>query len=260
MAANKYLKELTKQIHNKEMRDEIRKEYEAHIEDCKEALIDSGMSEEEAEEEAIRQMGDPEEAGREMNLLYRKIFDWRMLAWTLVCGVIMILFDVAIVHYGNEMGINGNVPAVITNVIGSFLVCVGLIWSAVEKWTDTPTFYAWGKNWNGGGVMNSGVFLALGVFFVGRSEFMLQMVYFLLMLAVLQLIERGLIEVYRQRREDHLLWVIGIAETDILPYKGKATICGKSRKVETKKGDEIPAGAPVMVIELDGMKPVVVQV
>lgn len=260
MVENKYLKELTKQIHNKEMRDEIRKEYEDHIEDCKEALISSGMSEEEAEEEAVRQMGDPTEAGREMDQLYRRVLDWRMLIWTMICGTIMILFDIAISHYGSAMGIDGNVPDLITNVIGGACVLIGLVWSAVEKWTDTPTFYAWGKNWNGGGVTNSGVFLALGVLFVGKSEFLAQMIYFLLMLVTFQLLERALIEMYRHKRENQLLWEIGTAETTILPYKGMAAIGGKSRKVETKKGEEIPQGAPVMVIELDGMKPVVVQV
>lgn len=260
MAADKYLKELTKKIHNKEMRDEIRKEYEAHIEDCKEALIDSGMSEEEAEEEAVRQMGDPEEAGRQMGYLYRKVLDWPMFFWTLGCGTFFVLFDAYALYFESEMGFFADVPLYITNAIGGFFVGIGFLWSAVEKWNDMATFYAWGKNWNGGGLTNSGVFLAISIFFIGRPKWLIQTIIFLFSLAILQMVERGVIQVHRQKWEQQILWEIGTAETDILPYKGKATICGKSRKVETKKGDEIPAGAPIMVIELDGMKPVVVQV
>ena len=59
-----YLKELTKRIEDSGARKEIMREYKEHIEDCKEALAASGMSEEEAEEEAVRQMGDPAAAGR----------------------------------------------------------------------------------------------------------------------------------------------------------------------------------------------------
>ena len=75
MKADRYLKALTKRIENSRMREEILREYQDHIQDCKEALMESGMSEEAAEEEAVRQMGDPGEAGREMNRLYRQVLD-----------------------------------------------------------------------------------------------------------------------------------------------------------------------------------------
>ena len=66
MKADKYLQELTKRIESSKVRKEIMREYQDHIEDCKEALMESGMSEEEAEKEAVRQMGDPGEAGRDL--------------------------------------------------------------------------------------------------------------------------------------------------------------------------------------------------
>ena len=52
MKADNYLKELTKRIEDPDARKEIMREYQEHIEDCRAALMESGMSEEEAEEEA----------------------------------------------------------------------------------------------------------------------------------------------------------------------------------------------------------------
>ena len=50
MKADKYLQILTKHIENSKIRRDIMREYQDHIEDCKEALMESGMREAEAEE------------------------------------------------------------------------------------------------------------------------------------------------------------------------------------------------------------------
>lgn len=48
MKEREYLKELGKKITDSSVRKEIVNEYEAHIEDCKAALMESGMTEVEA--------------------------------------------------------------------------------------------------------------------------------------------------------------------------------------------------------------------
>lgn len=66
----------------------------------------------------------------------------------------------------------------------------------------------------------------------------------------------------QSRRETRLLWEIGTADTRI-KWKGKGYLCGHHMKVRvqgSEKGMEIPAGAPVMVIGMEGFKPVVAQV
>ena len=45
MKADKYLQILTKHIENSKIRRDIMREYQDHIEDCKEALMESGMRE-----------------------------------------------------------------------------------------------------------------------------------------------------------------------------------------------------------------------
>ena len=91
MKEREYLKELGKKITDSSVRKEIVNEYEAHIEDCKAALMESGMTEVEAEEEAVRQMGDPQEAGEAMDKIYHKVFDSNMFLWMLALGCIPIV-------------------------------------------------------------------------------------------------------------------------------------------------------------------------
>ena len=49
------------------------------------------MTEVEAEEEAVRQMGDPQEAGEAMDKIYHKVFDSNMFLWMLALGCVPIV-------------------------------------------------------------------------------------------------------------------------------------------------------------------------
>lgn len=69
-------------------------------------------------------------------------------------------------------------------------------------------------------------------------------------------------ESFAEQKRDRLLWEIGTADTRI-NWKGKGYLCGHHMKVRvqgSEKGTEIPAGAPVMVVGMEGFKPVVAQV
>lgn len=65
------------------MRPVVGKELEAHMEDQKEAYLAEGMTPEEAERLAVAQMGDPVEAGMELDRVHRPRMDWK--AVTLIC-------------------------------------------------------------------------------------------------------------------------------------------------------------------------------
>ncbi len=71
MNRTEYLETLTEQIHYKKAREMIREEITAHIEDQKEAYLLEGKGEEEAEEMAVKEMGNPVEAGLELNKVHR---------------------------------------------------------------------------------------------------------------------------------------------------------------------------------------------
>lgn len=83
-----------------------------------------------------------------------------------------------------------------------------------------------------------------------------------LIACLLNMVLRGFMNLLQSRRETRLLWEIGTADTKI-NWKGKGYLCGHHMKVRvqgSEKGTEIPAGAPVMVVGMEGFKPVVAQV
>lgn len=59
MNRTEYLESLTEQIRNKYAKELVRTEICAHIEDQKEAYLLEGKEEEEAENMAVREMGNP---------------------------------------------------------------------------------------------------------------------------------------------------------------------------------------------------------
>lgn len=170
MKEREYLKELGKKITDSSVRKEIVNEYEAHIEDCKAALMESGMTEVEAEEEAVRQMGDPQEAGEAMDKIYHKVFDSNMFLWMLALGcvpIVCVCISYLIARdpnaflwlWNDALGLN-KIPAVIHRNIGIGLAVYGIGLSFWEKYTGKALFYAVGRDWGQGCyVANSGLVL-----------------------------------------------------------------------------------------------------
>lgn len=68
---DEYLKILLEQIRCKKARPYIRQELQNHMEDQIEANIHAGMSYESAEKEAVKDMGDPVEAGISLDRIHR---------------------------------------------------------------------------------------------------------------------------------------------------------------------------------------------
>lgn len=89
MQEREYIKVLGKGIRNSLAREKVIQEYEDHIEDSINALIEKGLTLEEAEEESVRQMGNPKETAAEMNQLYQNIIDYDMIWWMLSIACIL---------------------------------------------------------------------------------------------------------------------------------------------------------------------------
>lgn len=70
MRREEYLYTLTEQIRCKMARGTIEQEINDHIEDQKAEFLSEGMSQTEAEEAAVREMGDPVEVGLEMDRIH----------------------------------------------------------------------------------------------------------------------------------------------------------------------------------------------
>lgn len=88
MRREEYLHTLTEQIRCKMARGTIEQEINDHIEDQKEEFLSEGMSQTEAEEAAVREMGDPVEVGLEMDRIHRPTMAWgndRINCWIKSC-------------------------------------------------------------------------------------------------------------------------------------------------------------------------------
>lgn len=85
MNMHSYLEIVAEQIRCKRARSAVLEELQGHIEDQKQAYMADGMTGPEAEEEAVRQMGDPVETGTELDRVHRPKMDWLLL------GVILLL-------------------------------------------------------------------------------------------------------------------------------------------------------------------------
>lgn len=94
---------LTEQIRCKMARGTIEQEINDHIEDQKAEFLSEGMSQTEAEEAAIREMGDPVEVGLEMDRIHRPTMAWGMIA--LIVGLSLAGYLLRSVMYQTVLGI-----------------------------------------------------------------------------------------------------------------------------------------------------------
>ncbi|MFH0071164.1 permease prefix domain 1-containing protein, partial [Peribacillus sp. NPDC056705] len=72
-----FLDRVCKQVRAKPMHSEIREELLGHIEERAELLMLEGNAEEPAVQEAVRQMGEPEDIGNCLHLAHRPQMDWK---------------------------------------------------------------------------------------------------------------------------------------------------------------------------------------
>lgn len=159
MDTKDYLRKLSKCIKVTSDRREIIREYEEHIEDHKAALIYRGFSEEEAEREALTQLGDPISLGEKLNQVHRRGIEWGMtiyyLVWAIGLNLVPYLWEGSL--------ISTSAPAFILYGITGILTVAGFFVCFLEKYTDASLFYAWANNWDGGGLTNSGLILAISI-------------------------------------------------------------------------------------------------
>ena len=90
MDRTEYLNTLTEQIQNKNAKKLVLEEIIAHIEDQKEAYLLDGKNEAEAEELAVKEMGNPIDTGARLNKIHRPKTD----IWMLLVMVVLTLIGI----------------------------------------------------------------------------------------------------------------------------------------------------------------------
>ena len=112
MDKNKYLETVAEQIRCKRAVPFLKQELKDHIEDQMEAYIADGMNPEEAEEAAVREMGNPVETGVELDRVHRPKMDRKVLLGAIFLGVLGIIIQAMILStvYKEQMGPEYSAP------------------------------------------------------------------------------------------------------------------------------------------------------
>ena len=91
MDKDKYLQIVRKQIHFVFDRDAIEAELNEHFYESIQDLLDDGFSLKEAEEQAVKQMGDPIEVGKLLNKEHQPILGYLWMLSRVMLGLLLIL-------------------------------------------------------------------------------------------------------------------------------------------------------------------------
>ena len=97
-----YLKILLEQVRCKKAHPYIADELRSHIEDQAEANVAAGMYQEEAVQEAVRDMGSPIEVGISLDQIHRPQIAWDMIALMAVISIIGIVVHALIGNKAND--------------------------------------------------------------------------------------------------------------------------------------------------------------
>ncbi|MGG3283373.1 FtsW/RodA/SpoVE family cell cycle protein [Paenibacillus solani] len=124
-----FLSRVCKQVRARTMHPEIREELLGHIEERTELLMLEGNAEEPAVQEAVKQMGAPEEIGKSLHLAHRPQLDWKLLVLLVLMTMIGLFGALSIDNAGTE-------------ILSDFFIrklvffCIGLIFLIVLYFLD----------------------------------------------------------------------------------------------------------------------------
>lgn len=100
MELHEYLDTLTEQIRCKKARPMVQEEIKNHIEDQAQAYRKEGMGEDQAMTKAILEMGDPVEAGMELDRVHRPKMQWTLVALVILLSIIGMIMQIVIFKTG----------------------------------------------------------------------------------------------------------------------------------------------------------------
>ena len=121
MKKQEFLSIVRKQIRYIFVRDAIEEELKQHLNDSMEALIEEGLPWQEAEEEAVRQMGDPVEVGMLLNKEHKPLLGYLLVVSRIVLCI--LIFRVVFVFGVGAFGlIKSMTPVVLENSVETYKV------------------------------------------------------------------------------------------------------------------------------------------
>lgn len=142
---NHFLSEVTTHIRSKEAKRFVTSELEFHLNQVKKEWIGKGMSEAEAEEKAVSQMGSPTRLGHEMNKLHKPRIDWWLIS---LLAITMALSFLPLITLGDELS-NGYLVMKAIHVLLGVMIVAAMMFIDYRKFEN--------KGW---------VFYSIGVLFL----------------------------------------------------------------------------------------------
>lgn len=102
---NRYLNKVCAEVRAKGMHDEIREELSGHFADLMTERQEQGATEEEAQQYAIAQLGDPQAIGRELHQIHKPRIPWALLIGVILLSAVSLLGMGAV-----EAGVKDYIP------------------------------------------------------------------------------------------------------------------------------------------------------
>lgn len=142
MKREEYLQKTIDQIRCEKAKEGVKRELQDHIDDQKEAFLREGMTETEAEEAAVLEMGDPVEAGIELDRVHRPKMAWNciLLIGLLYLAGMVLQYFLGIQAQDSNFG-PGSSPLEILGYAGKLLIGFAVMlavcyvdYSRIAKW------------------------------------------------------------------------------------------------------------------------------
>lgn len=260
MRSSEYMRTLLKTVKNREMKRGIQEELQDCIDDLIEAYMENGMTRQEAEAEAVKQMGDPMETGELFNHVYRAKFEWKsswyMLLWTvLVVGFRMGCAFCDTIIDGTTFQSAYQEGTVVMTLMGVVMLSSASWLSYAEKANDEP--FLWikqqpAKNWQmrGLGVFSNAA--SVSGFAIGlMAKNLTQGVLLYGFMTVLMLLQRLYVVNELIKNEQKYIYKECVALKDF-DFKGPVYIGNEKHKVQLVRGTTVKKGEYLMIVKTHG--------
>lgn len=122
MKSNHFVDEVSSHIRSKEAKIYIEAELKEHLHQAKNELIKKGYQEVEAEELAVRNMGNPSDIGQKMDKLHRPKIDWKLMSMFLFMSAAGLLLFSVLFKDGNSLSVLKQVYSVTGSITLAFVL------------------------------------------------------------------------------------------------------------------------------------------
>jgi hypothetical protein len=119
-----YLDDICSQIRFREAHQEIRLEIESHIQIKIQELLVKGLTEDEAVDQAISQMGEATLVGKQLNTVHQSKPEWSIIILSLLFISLGLLSMVLIGKQGLSMGVPIFEKSIIFTIIGATIIAL----------------------------------------------------------------------------------------------------------------------------------------